>query len=237
MRLTSIFILLVFIGSTAAAQMTERLETDRPDQTESPYIVPLHFFQGEFGFNLVNNKNDVRQLVLPNSLLKYGLTNRFELRLAISPYTEELQDISSKKKSFLLEPVELGTKIRLFEEKGLRPKTSLIVHIGLPFAGSHVFRSVPLVYAATFTLQNTLSEAVALGYNLGMGRGVDKTTAFFYTIAPGFSIGNGGMRMPKHLVRLPVNNRSTTSMAALPIILRPTQKLICLRALACSIPN
>src|SRR5690242_15858098 len=118
MRLTSIFFPLVFIGSTATAQMTERLETDRPDQTESPYIVPLHFFQGEFGFNLVNNKDGVRQVVHPTSLLKYGLTNRFELRLAISPYTEELRTISSVKKTVLLEPVELGTKIRLFEEKG-----------------------------------------------------------------------------------------------------------------------
>lgn len=183
-------LLLPLVGVLAtAAQMTERIETDRPDQTESPYLVPLHYFQGEFGFNLVDQKNELRQVVHPTALLKYGLTNRFELRLVASPYTEIDRTKAPKQKEFLLEPVEIGTKVRLFEEKGLRPKTSLITHLGLPFAGSPAFRSTPITYSATLTLQNSLSESVALGYNVGVERDVAEKTAFFYTVAPGFNIG------------------------------------------------
>lgn len=184
-------LVLAFLCAAAlvCAQQTERIETDRPDQTESPFIAPHRYLQGEFGFNAMNYKGGIRQWVHPTVLAKYGLNQRLELRLELSPYTEMAQQASGTKGQMKLEPVEVGAKVRLFEEDGLRPKTSVIAHVGLPFLASKDYRAATLVYTTRVTLQNTLSEAVALGYNLGVERDVEGASAFFYTLAPGFNIG------------------------------------------------
>ncbi len=179
----------LFLSLTANAQYTEKIETDRPDQTETPYLVPKKYLQAEFGFNAEKYRFDYTQFVHPTSLLKYGLTNSFELRLESNFLTQNLHSIPATKANIILEPVELGTKVRLFEEKGLLPKTSIIAHVGLPFLASKEFQAEPATYTARISMQNSLSENVALGYNVGVEGGGGEPTAIIYTIAPGFNIG------------------------------------------------
>jgi len=179
---------LLLCAAAATAQMTEEIETDRPDQTETPLLVPRKFIQAEFGMNAEKYGAGRSQLVHPASLLKYGLSNRFELRLETTVLTEHLPYIPATKTNTLLQPVEVGTKVRLFEEKGARPKVSLIAHIGLPFAASKQFRAGTPSYSARLSLQNSLTRSISLGYNLGVEKS-DEPTAIFYTFAPGFSLG------------------------------------------------
>ncbi len=79
--------------------------------------------------------------------------------------------------------------MRLFEEKGLLPKTSIIAHVGLPFLASKQFHAEPASYIARLAMQNSISNNVSLGYNIGVEKEGQYATSFFYTIAPGFSIG------------------------------------------------
>lgn len=188
MKQILLFLLAVSATTLCTAQMTDKIETDRPDQTESPFVVPKNYFQGEFGFNLIKYEGDMQQLFHPTALLKYGLSKRMELRLEATPYTETVQYIPNSKKELKLEPVEIGVKVRLFEEKGLRPKTSIVAHAGLPFLASNEFRHAPFTYTARLTMQNTISKVVSLGYNIGVERDVEGITSGFYTFAPGFNI-------------------------------------------------
>lgn len=185
-RLLLLFLLAAF---SANAQLTERIETDRPDQTETPYLVPKKFFQGEIGFNSEKYVNDVSQFLHPIALLKYGFSNRVEFRLEATSLTRQEKLLPQTKTTTRIEPVEIGTKVLFFEEKGLRPKTSLITHIGLPFVGDKQYHTDPVNYSFRLTLQNSLSKNVGLGYNLGIETGGPDQTSFFYTIAPGFTIG------------------------------------------------
>lgn len=178
-----------FFCASAAAQTTEKIETDRPDQTETPFIVPKKFFQAEVGFNREAYANDVNQFLHPTLLLKYGLNNRLELRLEATYLTRAETFIPQTKTTSLLEPVEIGAKIRLTEERGLRPKTSLIVHFGMPFIADKEYHTDPVNFSARLTAQNTLSETVALGYNLGVEGGGPGTVSAFYTVAPGVNLG------------------------------------------------
>ena len=59
------------------AQSEGRIETDRPDQTECPFIVKKGYFQAEMGFNRATSEN-----LFPTSLdvvftLQNDLTDRF----------------------------------------------------------------------------------------------------------------------------------------------------------------
>lgn len=74
-----IFVLFTVLETPVYSQASGRMETDRPDQTKSPYIVANGFFQIESGFN----KNYVfrqHEYYLPTTLLKYGVKNKFEFR-------------------------------------------------------------------------------------------------------------------------------------------------------------
>jgi hypothetical protein len=168
----------------------EKIDTDRPDQTESAVLVPKKYFQGEFGFNKENYEDDNYTIVHPTFLVKYGLSKRFELRLESAFSTEYLHYILSTKKISQLEPVEIGTKISLFEEKGLRPKTSLIAHLGLPFAASSPDEEQDLFPSCRFTFQHAISNVVGLGYNIGSEwDGFEDKTIWLYTFSPNFNIG------------------------------------------------
>lgn len=187
MKLFFIALSLFFCAVTIAQ---EKIDTDRPDQTESAVLVPKKYFQGEFGVNKENYEDDNYTLVHPTFLLKYGLSKRFELRLESAFSTDYLHYIPSTKKITQLEPVEIGTKISLFEEKGLRPKTSLIAHLGLPFAASKPDKNQKLFPSYRFTFQHTINDVVGLGYNIGSEwDGYEDQTVWLYTFAPNFNIG------------------------------------------------
>lgn len=184
-----IIALLLLISAEGYGQQTGKIDTDRPDQTESTFIIPRNYFQAELGFNKENYRYDNYLLKHPTALMKYGLSNRLELRLEMNYITEYLQLIPDPKTTTFLEPVEIGTKVRLWEEKGLLPKASVIAHIGLPFLASEQFQSDPASYTLRFSFQNSLTENLALGYNFGIEGGGGEDRAFFYTIAPGIELG------------------------------------------------
>jgi hypothetical protein len=181
-------LLILLIGVQLQAQ--DRIDTDRPDQTESAVLVPKNYFQGEFGIGKENFEGENYNLIHPTFLLKYRLSKRFELRLESQWMSEYVQLIPNPKTTTALVPVEVGTKISLFEEKGLLPKTSLIVHLGLPFIASNRDEEQTVFPSFRFTSQHTITETIGLGYNLGAEwNGYDNRAIWLYTFSPNFSIG------------------------------------------------
>lgn len=168
----------------------EKIDTDRPDQTESAALVPRKYFQGEFGFSKENFEGSNYNIGHPSFLLKYGLSKRFELRLESAITSEFLHLVPSIKRTTQLEPAEIGTKISLFEEKSFRPKTSLIVHLGFPFAASNPDKEQNLFPSYRFSFQHTISKVVGLGYNIGSEwDGFENRAVWLYTLASGFNFG------------------------------------------------
>ncbi len=190
-----LFTLLLLLHSLLLmAQQTGRMETDRPDQTESPFVVKHQYLQAEIGFNY-ESQDGLSTLVHPTALWKYGLHKRFELRLItelISQETPLLIPTGNDLETGLL-PIQLGGKLGLWEEKGLLPKTSLIFHLAIPRLASKKFRADNWAPNFRFTMQHTLSENIGLGYNLGVEwDGYSTTPYWIYTIAPGFNLGRKG---------------------------------------------
>ena len=177
----------------AAAQQTGRMETDRPDQTESPYLTKKNYLQAEFGFNH-ERVDGVTQWIHPTALWKFGLHERFELRLITEVQTVFLQSGTTlARRRTGVQPLQLGGKIELTEEKGWIPKTSLIAHTTLPRWGATFFQTPNWAPNFRFVMQNTLSEQAAVGYNVGAEwDGYSNTPDWIYTLAPGYNIGKNG---------------------------------------------
>lgn len=170
-----------------SSQEIKPLETDRPDQTETPAIVPRGMFQSESGFSYQEDDAVSKSYVLPSTLWKYGVNDNFELRLI----TEFSIEGNSEEKDFGLKPISIGCKIKISEEKGFWPKTSFIGHISIPNLASNKFKSEYLAPEFRFTMQHSLSEKSYLGYNLGAEwDGFSSQPTFIYTLVTGRSITN-----------------------------------------------
>lgn len=187
-------ILLCSPGLACVAQEKEEIVTDRPDQTESPSLVPTGGLQVETGFIYETNTHESvrsRNITYNTSLIKYGVNQNFELRL-ISEYLGERTEINEETASEAtgISPLAVGVKIRLSDEKGFWPQAALIGHVNLK-TGSHEFRPKYTAMDFRFTCAHTLSDKFSFGYNVGAEwSGEEETTGatFIYTATLGYAI-------------------------------------------------
>jgi hypothetical protein len=183
-----LFIACLLLSSVYAQAQVEKIDTDRPDQTESVNTVPNNYFQAELGFNKENLFDKNYDLVHPTALFKYGL-KKFELRVETIFRSSYEHLIPNPKWTTGIDPVEVGFKIRLWEEKKLLPNASFIFHLGLPGVASKAFRADHLAPSFRLVLQKNLTDFVAIGSNIGVAwDGFTNTPVWLYTFSPGFTI-------------------------------------------------
>jgi len=174
----------------AEAQEMERMETDRPDQTECPFIVRTGWVQFEMGFNFEKNAPGAHTFVYPALLSKYGISKRFEFRVITSLLSSRDNRTLPAEVITGIEPVQLGFKAALVQEKGLIPTTALIAHIAVPQFASAKLHAEKLAPDFVFTMQHSLSPVCSIGYNLGAAwDGFSGSPAWLYRVSPGFTFG------------------------------------------------
>jgi hypothetical protein len=184
---TLISFLLLLISFVGYTQNIEPIQADRPDQTETPAIVPIGMFQVETGFTFQKNDKKSTLFSLPTTLWKYGVNENFELRL-ITEFISEENNIS---KSNGFNPIYVGFKVKLTNEKGIIPKTSFISHISLPNVASSKYKTDFYAPEFRFVMQHTLNEKLSLSYNLGAEwDGFTPEPTFIYTLTTGYSISD-----------------------------------------------
>ncbi|MEP7278518.1 MAG: transporter [Bacteroidota bacterium] len=185
-----LLIVMALLPTGTHAQEMERMETDRPDQTECPYIVPVNWVQFEAGFNFEKNGPGTRTWVYPTLLSKYGISKRLECRLITSLLSNRQYNGTRYETLTGVEPVQVGFKWALREEKGWLPKTSLIVHMAIPQFASAKLHAEKFAPNFVFTMQHTFAPWSSLGYNLGAEwDGFNNNPAWIYRISPGFNFG------------------------------------------------
>jgi Putative MetA-pathway of phenol degradation len=185
----SLLIFPFILASIRVVAQVEKIDTDRPDQTESAFTVPKYYFQAELGFNKENTGGRDYDLVHPTMLLKYGL-EKMEFRLEARFHSTYEHLIPNPKWTRGLDPVKIGFKVNLWEENKMLPKTSLIAGLELPTLASKAFRADHPAPSFRFTMQHSLAKHISLGYNLGAEwDGFSRQPDWLYTLASGFDLG------------------------------------------------
>jgi hypothetical protein len=165
------------------------MDTDRPDVTESPVISKHNYLQIEIGMMHIRDASRTTN-VIPTVLTKYGLSRKIELRLVteVNAVQPELAAGHKFQTGFL--PILIGGKIALFEEKKLRPQTSLLTHLGISSIASKKFQSTYLAPGFVLAMQNTITSKIGIGYNAGVEWDGESLMPFWiYSVSTGFDLG------------------------------------------------
>ncbi|MFW5658205.1 MAG: transporter [Bacteroidota bacterium] len=189
-----VFLLLVQLPVFTQESTNPEIVTDRPDQTESPFIVPKNTLQIESGFMASFDENATRtksNFVYNSTLLRYGILETIELRF-IAEYLGEFIDNketgnTSSIKGF--SPVTAGIKVFITEERGIIPQSAILVHLLFPGTGKDEFSTNYLGPFFRMTFQHTLSEKFSLGYNIGAEwDGLVPEASAVYSLVLGYSL-------------------------------------------------
>jgi len=164
MRLTLPTTALLFLSLFSFSTLAQ-IETDRPDFTESPNVVPAGALQIETGFVYEKDKEHYCGLfeethtnkTLNTTLVRYGISDKLELRLnwnfvnnkglrsripfglgsPCPDYSSELKIVDSNYIKQGLEPLFVGFKTNLYKNERL--SLGFMGHIYLPFGASSDF--------------------------------------------------------------------------------------------------
>lgn len=192
----------LLVGLLVSGQVAwgQELVTDRPDQTESSVTVPVGRWQIETGWTWSRDEQDGEQVdtrEVPGTLIRIGLSNRWELRLGWAGWVRE--EITANGQSSAADGFadgELGAKVYLREERGATPEIALLFGTSVP-VGESALTSDHFDPSFRFSLSHTLSDRLSLGYNLGMewetsaAAGREHTLSHgIYTVALGIGLGD-----------------------------------------------
>ena len=112
----------------------ERIETDRHDFTQSALVVGKGVTQIEFGYSFFQNSGEAEiedSHTTPEMLIRYGLTEKVELRLRYNQVWQFGEEDRSGS-----EDLRLAFKIRTTDQRDLRPESALEIRFTAPTGGS-----------------------------------------------------------------------------------------------------
>ena len=195
-------ILFLLVFSTVKAQESSDTKvkdygvivTDRPDQTESPTLVPKGLVQVETGFmyeETTSGNIESNTTTFNTTLLRYGLLDNLELRLGlnVSETKNSGRNSNFEDKFSGLTPLYLGFKIGITEEKGALPKIGFLGGAFLPFTAATEYKPENTGGDFRFSFEHTLSENWSFAYNLGAAwDGNSSNVSYVYTVVLGHSI-------------------------------------------------
>lgn len=168
--------------------------SDKPTQTESPFLVPQGYFQMETGFGYVDRDDKEKHLTrlqVASTLFRYGLFRQFELRASGGLEWVDVHDKETEVDSAYggLDPVTVGFKVFVAEEKGWRPQMAIVGNITLRHIGNEYLRPTFSYPLGKLICRHSLTKKLSLGYHLGFTWNGEKADGFFiYSSHLGYSI-------------------------------------------------
>ncbi len=170
---------------------SQEFETDRPSQVAASSTIPKGSLQTETGIGTEIIWNPGNQIdysyLLPTSLFRIALANKFEIRVQNTLRSRRLRtDSTILIQNLSIDDVQAGFKWQIAKGDGWKPQLALISHAIIP----STVTSKDRIFGAinTLAVSHDFTEKFGLGYNVGHfypGKGNGDLT---FAIAPTFGV-------------------------------------------------
>lgn len=145
----------------------DTINADRPDQTESPHIVPRGKFQVESGiFISPFDSSGGKTPVVGMCVIRYGLSERLELRLMAEDGRDRDRYLEETTQGVF--PLAAGGKLLLLERKsGLVPQIALLGWLKIPVTNRSSEQAIYWSPQLMLAFENRIGKVVEIEYNAG----------------------------------------------------------------------
>ncbi|TDP00260.1 transporter [Flavobacterium sp. 245] len=166
--------------STSAQQ----IQTDRPNETESPNAISRHHLQVESGFTF--EQDDHKKIFeVPEIVLRYGLVKNLEFRIESALKTEHEQNNDH----YGIKPIVVGLKYHIADHKGAIPDIALLARTSIPWLADNAYQEPKYSPELRVLVQHELSKSSHLGYNAGVHWLPERSNPeYIYTISGDHSL-------------------------------------------------
>ncbi len=160
------FALLIWIALSARSQA--QIVTDRPDQTESSLVVPKGALQIEAGLltehqDLFDDFSSIKES-FPTILFRYGISNKFELRLVSEYVSSRNGGRDNSVEGF--GDTQIGFKWNIKGQESGKTQIGFMSHLVLP-TGSAFHSNKALGVINKLAISQDLAEDFSWGLNVG----------------------------------------------------------------------
>lgn len=156
----------------------------RPSFAEGVKLVPTGKAQVELGvaYNYFNpNSHEIHH---PDFMLKYGISNYFELRINGDATTYKSGDFRQTG----LHPVYIGVKLKMIDAKKYAPGSSFIGGLSVNFISTKNFKTKYVAPFFKITMEQFLPKNVGLIYNYGLvWNGEDAKPTYNFAVATSYT--------------------------------------------------
>jgi hypothetical protein len=150
-----------------AQDNTPEISTDRPDQSNTPLLVPKGAVQIETGFmkeTQLQQGERITNYAFNTTQIKVGVNENFEFRVNAGYYgTRRFAEDTEQG----FGPMSVGLKIKLADERGAWPQAAVITHLNFK-TGVSAFNAAHPTGDLTLAFAHDLSEQISLCYNGGV---------------------------------------------------------------------
>lgn len=169
------FAFTLFIGMGIRAQSV--INTDRPDQSDGSHVVEKKHFQVETGVQF-SRLDDITKGFDNVTLLRYGVSKRFEVRL-LNQYT------AIRDSNFIsgLQPLTISFKNILCWQHGIIPKITIVSYFRLPVTLSNAFIGEHFGYTLTLVARHQLNSKLKFYSNFGITQDQETTDISYLSTA------------------------------------------------------
>ena len=177
-------LLFLLLLSVLVAQESEfTISADRPGMATGVDILPFKNVQFETGFQW--DYSGTSAITLPTAMLRFGLSDFAELRLQ---YDGTLIENLGAPWNYSVEPLTIGTKIKVLEGGQYVPAISFMTNLAIP-STSDLARTMHVAPSLYLLFQNDITDWFNVGYNVCVEwNGEDAIPATFLAICLGFGI-------------------------------------------------
>ena len=174
---------ILFILLTCFSELYSQISTDRPNQTESSFVLPLGHVQIETGISVEDSQSNI------NTLFRIGIINGIEVRLNTN-YLMNNNITVLKKSSFT--DFEVGAKFKIWGEGNDKTKIGVLTQLSIPSA-PEVFSNNEYGLLSRVLISHDLINDSQIGYNIGFNKYSNYDGEFIYTIEYARSHGSFGV--------------------------------------------
>ena len=171
-----IFFFLIFKFSTLHSQII----TDRPSETDSPYVIETRHIQVESGISL----DEIQSRI--NSLVRIGILNGVELRINSNYIIND--EISFQNKSSFGD-FELGSKFTILDKDNVSTNISFLTYLSIPTA-QEVFSNNEYGFLNKLLVTHNLNYDSQIVYNIGYNKFTNYDGQYIYSLLYGKTLSS-----------------------------------------------